>query len=361
MLKTLYKQNKNQSIQYCKITTNSDTFTVEWGQINSQKPQFKTTKCLPKNIHRANQTTGAEQALLESQALHASKIKANYTTNPDGVPTETRILAMKVKDYSKNQANVDFTNPVYCSPKLDGVNCIFKLEDNLLTMYSRGGEKYNLIPHLIKPVLEDLARANTDELNCELYAPSLHLQQISAATKKHNENTPLLQAHVFDYPNINKPFKDKISTLLNSELPHPSITEGFTHDDIETQHTEAISAGYEGIVIRNACLTYQHGKRSSNAFKMKIQLDTERKVIDYTLDKNNHVVWLVGDKDGNKTFKLKMIGTNEERLKMASEADSYIGKWMNLKFESFSMDQICLKPVGQYFRKVNNTTGEAAE
>ena len=360
ILKTLYKTNKNGSTQYCIISTNNDEMIVEFGQLNTPNPQFKTTKCLPKNINRANQTTGSEQAILESQALHAKKIKANYTTNPDGVPTDTRILSMKVKDYSKNKANVDFTHEVYVSPKLDGINCIFKLEDDILTMYSRGGEKYNLIPHLIKPVLKDLARANTDELNCELYAPSLHLQEISAATKKHNENTPLIQAHVFDYPNINKPFKDKISTLLNSELPHPSITEVHSHEDIVKLHTEAVKSGYEGIVIRNACLTYQHGKRSSNAFKMKIQLDGEYLITGHNVDKNQEVVWVMQTPEG-KEFKCKPKGERAYRQQLAIDAKDHYGTHWKILYEALSLDFIPLKPVAIHQRKVDNTTGEAAE
>ena len=347
MLPTLYKTNKNLTIQYYTITTKDDTYTVEFGQLGTDSPQFKTTKCYPKNENRSNATTANQQAISEAKSKHAKKIKAGYSTDQSAPKTE-RTQAMKVKSYKDNLKNIVF--PAFSSEKLDGHNGMFKLIDNTLHLYSRTGEEYLIPTQLVEPVTKDLIRANTDELNCELYSPKLSLQKISSAVKKHNENTHLLQAYVFDYPNIDKPFKDKVSTLLNSELPHPSITEVFNHDDIEAQHTLAIEAGYEGTVIRNQNLQYQHGTRSSNAFKYKIALDTERLIIDYSIDKNNHTVFLVGDKDGNKTFKVKMTGTNEERLKVAAIADSYIGKWLNLSYEALSDNGICLKPVGNYIR-----------
>jgi hypothetical protein len=83
---------------------------------------------------------------------------------------------------------------------------------------------------------------------------------------------------------------------------------------------------------------------------MKIALETERKIVSYITDKNGHPVFIVGDKNGNKQFKVKMKGTNQERLDMAAKADTYIGKWLNLEYESLSLTGICLKPVGQYIR-----------
>jgi len=359
MLPTLYKTNKNQSIQYCTITTNDDTYTVEFGQLNTDLPQFKTTICVGMNIGRSNATTASEQAISEAESKHAKKIKSGYSTDVSA-PETTRTLAMKVKTYADNLKNIDFTHKVYMSPKLDGVNGIFKIEDSHLNLYSRGGELYPMPPHLINPVFKDLASAKTDELNCELCNHSLHLQDITSAVKKHNANTPLIQCHIFDYPNITNIYKDKINTILNSDLSVPEIIEANSHEDIEKYHDECVSAGYEGIVIRNANLVYQHGIRSSNAFKMKIQLDMEVKVINFSIDKNQHPVYLC-ETLKHEQFKVKRKGTNEERLADAKIAKSNIGKWLNISYEALSKAEIPLKPVGNYFRKVDETTGEAVE
>ena len=58
--------------------------------------------------------------------------------------------------------------------------------------------------------------------------------------------------------------------------------------------------------------------------------------------------------------KLKLKGTNEERLAMAANAGSYIGKYLTVEYEMLSKDGVPQKPVGQYFRQVD-ANGEASE
>ena len=132
-----------------------------------------------------------------------------------------------------------------------------------------------------------------------------------------------------------------------------------SHKQIESHYELSMAAGYEGIIIRNADGLYKYNIRSSDVFKYKKQQDCERQIVDYNIDKNGHPVFVVKT-DDDKTFKVKMKGTNEERLAIASNADSYIGKWLNLSFECYSKEGICLKPCGNYIRECD-VTGEPIE
>ena len=119
---------------------------------------------------------------------------------------------------------------------------------------------------------------------------------------------------------------------------------------------------------------YEYNTRSLDVFKVKAVQDAEFRVMDYKLDKNGHAVFecLCNHRvpmtnpvpNGISTFaprfNVKLRGTNEERLTMAAEAGSYIGKFLKVEYETLSKDGIPLKPVGVMFRTVD-ANGEANE
>lgn len=344
-LPTLYKQTKTGAIQQYKVSTEADKITVEQGQVDGLKQNYYTT-CKPKNVGKANETTGKTQAESEAKSKWDKKIKGGYTEDPSGEITVK--LPMKVKSYWDQKKNVIF--PCYGSPKLNGLNGTFRLEDDVLSFTSRGGESFDMLPHIEKFVKAELNILGTPSINCEIYRHGMHLQDISAAINKHNANTPKLEVHVFELPDIDKEYKDKVSTLLNSAFLTPEIREFFDHESLEKYHDECVEAGYEGIVIRNKICKYEYNVRSSNVFKMKIAQDAEYKVIGYKLDKNGHAVFSATTSN-NGTFNVKLKGTKEERLAMAAEADNYIGKWLKVEFEMLSKAGIPQKPVGIMFRE----------
>jgi len=130
---------------------------------------------------------------------------------------------------------------------------------------------------------------------------------------------------------------------------------------IESMYVDAMSRDCEGIIIRNPTGIYKYNERSSDVFKYKKSLDCEKQVIGYNLDKNGHPVFIVAVGDGtSNSFKVKLKGTDAERLEIAANASSYLGKWLNLSYEVLSRDGKCLKPVGNYFRVVS-AEGEPLE
>lgn len=208
---TLFKSNKNGSIQQWSISTFEDTYTVSFGQVDGAM-QTATTTCTPKNIGKSNETSASQQAELEAAALVTKKLKSGYSTDPSAPVTVQ--LAMKVKSYQDQLHNVKF--PCYDSLKLNGINGTYRLENGVLNLYSRGGERYPEIPHHREEVLTILHSMNTDELNGELYIHGTSLQDIMSAVKVPQELSKLLEFHVFDAPNVKGSFKDRYNIMCLS-------------------------------------------------------------------------------------------------------------------------------------------------
>ena len=345
-LDTLYKQGKT-AIQVCNISAIGDTVTVEFGQLNG-KMQYKSTVCTAKNVGRANATTPEQQAILEAQAKHVDKIKSGYSTDISAPVTVQ--LPQKVKSYLDNKHLVKY--PAFTTPKLNGVNGTYWLVDNQLTLTSRGGETYPVIPHLEDQIKQAMELLQTDCLNGELYIHGEHLQDIQSAVKKPNKLSPRLQFHIFELPNINQQYHTK-STLfgkLNATLGLSHVI-GITPIVI-TSHEEAthwydihMLSGFEGSVIYNMDATYQFNVRSSSVLKYKGTLDLEVKLLSYNVDKNGHPVF--NAIYNGKEFKVKPKGTDKERKDIISNFESqYKDQWYKIEYETFSKDGVPLKPVG---------------
>lgn len=114
-----------------------------------------------------------------------------------------------------------------------------------------------------------------------------------------------------------------------------------------------MTMGYEGAIIRNYIGLYEFGQRSTNLQKWKIFQDSEAKVVDYTIDKNNEAVLHCIEKDGTR-FKCKMKGTFLDRNENA--AKKIVDKFINFTFQQRSEDGIPIFPVGQNVREVDTVT-----
>lgn len=354
---TIYKKSKTGAIVYCKISVNDNIITVETGQVGTDKPTFHTTTCSPKNIGRSNETTGPQQARLEANSKLAKKLKSGYTTNTSG---ESNIrLPMKVKVYQDQIANVDF--PCYISPKLNGVNITIRL-DNMHTVYtSRGGELRPSLPHVEDDLIELMTTYGIDEINAEIYKHGEFLQDIQAATTKLNDLSKSLQIHIFDLPNVPGTYYDRLKILndidntfsMDNVSIIPIYSNIMDHEQIYRLYQTFVEQGFEGAVIRNPSGLYQHNVRSSDVFKLKEAQDAEFEVVDFALDKHSHPIFVCKTTSGN-TFKVKPKGTNDQRLALANIANTKIGKWLKVEFETLSKNGTPQKPVGLCFRNCDS-------
>lgn len=352
-LPRLYKQTKTGAIQICDISYENNTYSVTFGQLDG-KLQTNTTTCQATNVGRSNERTPTQQAEFEALADHKKKIKSGYSLTLD-TPSEITLPA-KVKVYQDQLKNVKF--PCYSTFKLNGVNGLYKRENKILTLYSRGGEIYPEIKHLTQHIHDLMDELGCNELNGELYIHGEHLQDIQSAVKKPNDLSPRLTFYVFDTPDISTKYSIRnqidLATLAKTlhSIDSPIIqyigfligTECNSHEDIEMLYEDAILRGYEGTVIYNANHLYKYNERSSDAFKYKKALDAEFLILGYELDRQGNPTLICQSEGGS--FKVRPTGTAEYRKQLLLDMPNNIGKWYKVEYETLSKDKIPLKPIG---------------
>ena len=364
----LYKPAKTGKTQQWQIEVQGDSFICTYGQLGGAM-QTQTTKCESKNIGRANSTTPEQQAVLEAEALVTKKLKSGYSYEISDTPSVS--LPMKVKSYQDQLHNIEF--PCFSTPKLNGVNAVFKRVESSITIYSRGGEVYPSIPHieeLIHVVMDEL---NHNELNAELYIHGEHLQDIQSAVKKPNKLSPRLTAGIFDIADCSEIYKVRNKKLVELEgvltkvgspvLNFVNFLTGVvceSHEHIEKHYNFCMTQSLEGTVIKNFKALYQHNVRSSDMFKYKKTQDAEYQIVDCETDKNGHPVFHCLTEEG-KLFKVKPKGTDAERKAIIANFESqYLNNWYKIEYEVLSKDGIPLKPIGLGLRDCD-TNGQPKE
>ena len=112
------------------------------------------------------------------------------------------------------------------------------------------------------------------------------------------------------------------------------------------------------MIIRNFAGKYEYGQRSNDLIKWKLFQDVEAKVIGCDIDKNDEGVLQCVLQNG-VTFKAKMKGTHEERL--YENQLNNVGKFVNIKFQQYTVDGVPQFPVITGFREVDEKTWEPLE
>ena len=364
MLSPLYKLSpSNGKVQVWEITTDSEFYTVTQGQVGGKLQTYRT-ECFGKNIGKVNETTVAQQCSLEAEALISKKLKTGYTLDTSG--EQSVFTPMKIGVYSKCKSKLDFKTGVYLSRKLNGLNGEYRLINDELILLSRGGETFPRIPHLEQSVRAMMLRLDTASLNGELYAQGTSLQQIVSLVKKPKPGSEQLEFHVFDCPNLSGGYLERATVLHCSDLmlapvfaiPFERVA---SHEEIQTKCDAFVAQGYEGVVVRTASSLYEYNTRSLTTMKLKPVLDKEFLVLSFKRDKLCHAIYLCASDGGN--FSVKRKGTAEARLADAAIAETNIGKYLTVEFESYSDARPGFtqgkptKPVGLDFRKCS-TDGE---
>jgi len=348
-LPTLYKSTKTGATQVCKISHENDKFTVEFGQLDG-KMQTKATTCFYTNEGRANERDPYAQAAFEATAKWKKKCDTGYRIEqPNDVSADADVvlLPQKVKVYQDQLHNVN--DYVYESDKLDGVNGIYRLNDDELLLYSRGGLLYPAIPHVEADIIRLMRDNKFTAINVEVYIPDTHLQLIQSAVKKPKELSKSLQIRIFELPDDTDTYIARLAKMMAIDedyiTPHIQvIPANLIHKSrINRCYDDAVSRGCEGLIIRNATGLYKYNERSSDVFKYKKTQSAEYQILNFDIDKNDEI----------ESFRCKPKGTREVRQQMAINGHDYVGKWFTIEYETLSMSNVPLKPVGISLREMS--------
>lgn len=178
---TLFALNKDGSLQEWRVYATGGEVVVEFGK-KGGKFQTKVTKCEPKNIGRANETTAEEQALLEAQSKWEKQVRLGYRDDTTKLVSEEIQSVMLAHDYLKRPNALIL--PCYIQPKLDGVRAMVTIGSKGVQFTSRGNKLYPVQGVLVDQVRELSHTTGFDKFDGELYIHGLSLQKIVALAKK---------------------------------------------------------------------------------------------------------------------------------------------------------------------------------
>ena len=194
-----------------------------------------------------------------------------------------------------NQNQIDWDQPVYMQPKLDGVRCIFTKEG----AFSRTGKRFMNVRHIELELRHFFDALPWIILDGELYNHDLrdNFEKIISLVRKQTpthedrlEAFNMVQFHVYDYTSIDyksgegRGYRDRMHNLNVSDIYAPCVHHLRAHrinmiEMVEILHKKFLKQGYEGSIIRLDG-PYQQ-KRSKYLLKVKDFQDSEAKIIDY--------------------------------------------------------------------------------
>lgn len=350
-MRTLYGKDSKGGFKIWTVEAIGDEVHVSHGKLDG-KMQLKVTKCVSKNVGRANETTPETQAQLEAESKYKKQIDKLYRPTIEELTTVGGSLPMLAHDYTKVGHRMCY--PCYVSAKLDGVRAMaFVCVSGEVTMTSRGGKQYDVPTHLSEQLRELSSISGVELFDGEVYKHGRSLQNIVSAVKSlDNEERGELEFWVFDIPS-EKPWKDRYEDLMKChehamKLGLESIK--FVLNVIVEDEGDArlvmnhyLERGFEGMMLRNPEGPYRFNHRSPDLMKWKDFFDLEAKVIEVSRDKLDEGVLECEMQDGKK-FECKMRGKHVYRAYASMR--TLIGAWITVRYQQFTDDGIPQFPVG---------------
>ena len=246
---------------------------------------------------------------------------------------------MLAHKYDDNR--VDWSQPVYIQPKLDGVRCLITKDG----AFSRTGKQFKNIHHIELSLNRFFDQYPDVVLDGELYNHDLKddFEKIISLVRKQKPTDEqrldaknLTQFHCYDYFDGVQydSYKTRMNNLVTSDIYSncvkyvpAKLVDSYNY--ARTLHKEYLAAGYEGSIIRLDGL-YKHG-RSYDLMKFKDFSDTEATIIGYELGKGKRTgtlgKFIMLDDEGIQFGCPPGKGyTYKDLASMLVEIDSYIGK-----------------------------------
>ena len=218
--------------------------------------------------------------------------------------------------YKFNNKKVNWAEPVYIQPKLDGVRCLITKDG----AYSRTGKQFKNLAHIELALIPFFKKHPNIILDGELYNHKLRndFEKIISLVRKQKPTADdrldaqhLVQFHCYDwfFPNdkynlVYKYRMDQLNVLdiYDAQIKHVQANRIYNYDDAKLFHVDMLDKGYEGSIIRLNGL-YKHG-RSYDLMKFKDFSDAEATIIGYEEGKGKRQgtlgKFLMQDDEGNE-------------------------------------------------------------
>jgi len=362
--KTLYEYDTTDRLRVWYMERDGDKYRTISGLENGVKVESDWKLANPKNVGRANETTGEQQAEFEIDAHYKKRLKMGAAETVEELNNLSTMFDPMLAIKYENVKTLKF--PVYSQPKLDGFRCIVKKDG----MWSRGRERIISCPHIFEELNYVFKTLPNLVFDGELYNHDLKddFNKLSSLLRKTvninpitlAETSELVEYHIYDVdlgdkdPNSgffersqalrfffedNKQFK-KIkfvdTTIVNDQ------------DQLDALYSSYLEDRYEGQMVRIGKIPYENAKRSKSLIKRKNFLDEEFIVLDIIEGKGN---W--AGKAKSISLQLKngsscdsgIRGTEDYLARVLKEKEKYIGNPAKVRFQNYTPDGKLRMPV----------------
>jgi len=244
---------------------------------------------------------------------------------------------------------VNWSEPVYIQPKLDGIRCIMKSDG----CYSRNGKKFMNVQHLYNNTIKELFKQNPLlVLDGELYNHDLrdNFEKIVSLVRKQKptsedrkEARKMIQYHVYDFvmavnnklnlleSDMNRYGKRSgaltCSDMYGKHIHFVPTTRVHNLKSAKLAHKKQLDQGYEGSILRLDG-PYKCG-RSYDLMKFKDFSDTEAKIVDWVEGKGKRRgtigKFIAMDSDG-VTFGMPVMDSFKYLQENFTEMKTWVGR-----------------------------------
>lgn len=355
---TLYSKDSKGKVRVLNLWVKGDILYQSAGLLNGALVEHKKI-CKPKNIGKSNETTGEEQAKLMLDAKITEKLKGDYFLTMDEALTTVVILPMLAKEYKKEEKKINWSDPVYAQPKLDGMRCLALVKNGKVKLLSRTNTDIILQHNSMHHLIPELAKLPNGIYDGELYAHGYSFQENMELIKKYRKGkSELVKLHCYDFT-INKPYSERYKIIKSAYLVNPlafelvQTTQVGSFEDIKKIHAESIEKGFEGTIIRHGKTGYELNHRSSSLLKYKDHIDIVLPIkyiepADFRPDWGVPVFEWKGAKDNELRAGIRF--SHEMRQELLANKEKYIGKVAEVRFFEYSDTGVPRHPVMHGFR-----------
>lgn len=335
---TLYK-NANGKTRLWSVWTSEGDLITEYGENCGKLIQTKKM-CTPKNVGKSNETTAAQQAVLQQQSAIKKKVEqelwqrsltSTTVSDGDGVPPPMfmSFRPMLADSFDKQRTPPKFEDTL-SQVKLDGVRLNCYLSDCEVVFKSRNGKDNNNVSYLADSV-KTLLDGNEDlVIDGELYRHKVEggFQSIVGSAKKENDmKLEYFVYDIFDASNEGASFMDRFVkrfdgvSVVGEFIKIVPVSHVQSREDLMKQHATAVEEQFEGLMLRNKLSKYAVNKRSKDLLKVKLFQDAEFPIIGFHSGEGrdeNSVIFECA-LENCKTFRVRPAWTLAKRQEVYNE------------------------------------------